>query len=208
VSSSRFLYNSIACQTICPSPSPKPFSQLREIVILWPGQIPGKGQVQLRQGYKKEPLSAILCLCVCLAGVSTCLHPLIKRNCLVKIFCLLCVFFGHWRVFNSNTFYSPFLTFLSSFIWASLWPFHTHIQCILIISFLTSLFLLPPSTAYLSPKQYSFLSTSFFPTYAEISHTRENVWHLSFWIWLFSLNFVLSSSIQFPANKNILHYGI
>jgi hypothetical protein len=45
-------------------------------VNFWPGQIPGEGQVQLHQGYKEEPLSAILCLHVCLAGVNTCLHPL------------------------------------------------------------------------------------------------------------------------------------
>jgi hypothetical protein len=38
--------------------------------------MPGEGQVQLHQGYKEEPLSAILCLCACLAGVSTCLNPL------------------------------------------------------------------------------------------------------------------------------------
>jgi hypothetical protein len=65
---------------------------MREIVNFWAGQIPGEGQVQLHQGCKEEPLSAILCLRACLAGVSTCLHPLIKRNCLVKIFCLVCLF--------------------------------------------------------------------------------------------------------------------
>jgi hypothetical protein len=43
-----------------PNPSPRSFSQSRKTVNLWPGQIPDKGQVQLRQGYKK-PLSTILC---------------------------------------------------------------------------------------------------------------------------------------------------
>jgi hypothetical protein len=41
-------------------------------VNLRPGQIPGEGQVQLCQGCKEEPLSAMLCLHRCSAGVSTC----------------------------------------------------------------------------------------------------------------------------------------
>jgi hypothetical protein len=45
---------------------------------------------------------SILCLCVCLAGVSTCLDTLIKVNCLVKIFSLLCACFWHWRFINSH----------------------------------------------------------------------------------------------------------
>jgi hypothetical protein len=48
--------------TACPNPSPKPFSQSGNTVNLWPGQIPGEGQVRLHQGYKEEPLSAILSL--------------------------------------------------------------------------------------------------------------------------------------------------
>jgi hypothetical protein len=74
-SSSGFLSDFIACQTICLNPSPKSFSQSGKIVNLWPGRIPGEGQVQLRQGYKEELQSSILCLCVCLAVVSTWLHP-------------------------------------------------------------------------------------------------------------------------------------
>jgi hypothetical protein len=78
---------------VCPKLSPKSLRQSREIVNLWPGQIPGEGQVWLSQGYKEEPLSAISCMSICLVGVSTCL---------VEIFCLLCVCFWHKRVINSN----------------------------------------------------------------------------------------------------------
>jgi hypothetical protein len=70
-----FLYNSLACHSACPNPSPKPVSLSGKTVNLWPGQIPGEGQIHLRHGCK-ESLSAILCLCISLAGVSTCLHPL------------------------------------------------------------------------------------------------------------------------------------
>jgi hypothetical protein len=69
-----------------------------------PGQIPGKGQVQLHQLYKEEPLSDILCSHAC--------SLLIKRTCLVKIFCLLCVCFQPWGVFNSNRASLPGVTAL------------------------------------------------------------------------------------------------
>jgi hypothetical protein len=75
-----FLYNSIDHQTACPNPSPKPFCQLEKTVNLWPGQIPGEGQVQLHQGYKKKTLPAILCSRVCSAGVSTGLHPFDQKK--------------------------------------------------------------------------------------------------------------------------------
>jgi hypothetical protein len=78
-------------EAVCPSPSPKPFSQLREIVNLCPGQVPGEGQVQLCRGCKEEPLSAILCLCVCSAGVSTCLHPLDQEKIALSRFSVSCV---------------------------------------------------------------------------------------------------------------------
>jgi hypothetical protein len=90
-SSSWFLYNSIARQTVCPNPSPKPFSQSGKTVNFWPGQILGEGQVQLHQKYKEEPLSAILCLCVCLAGVSTCLHHLDQEKIALSRFSVSCV---------------------------------------------------------------------------------------------------------------------
>jgi hypothetical protein len=94
----------IAHQTVCPNPSPKPFSQSRKTVQLWPGQTPGEGQVQLHKGYKERPLSAILCLCVCSAGVSTCLHPFDQKKSPCQDFlCLSCVCFQDYRVFNSNS---------------------------------------------------------------------------------------------------------
>jgi hypothetical protein len=61
---------------------------------------PRKGQVQLFQGYEKKPLSAILCSCVCSAGVNSCLYP--KKLPCQDFLCLLCVCFQHWRIFNSN----------------------------------------------------------------------------------------------------------
>jgi hypothetical protein len=64
---------------------------LREIVNLWPGKIPSEGQVGLRQGYKEEPLSAILCFRVCLAGVSTRLHPLDQEKIALSRFSVSCV---------------------------------------------------------------------------------------------------------------------
>jgi hypothetical protein len=80
---------------------PKPFSQSREI---WPGQIPGEGQVQLHQGYKEEPLLVIVCSCVHSAGVNTCLHPFDQKKLPCQDFlCLSCVCFRHQRVINSNT---------------------------------------------------------------------------------------------------------
>jgi hypothetical protein len=79
-----------------------PFIQSGKTVNLWPGQIPGEGQVQLRQGYKEEPLSAILCLRACLARVSTCLHPLDQEKLPCQDFLSLFVCFWHWRVVNSK----------------------------------------------------------------------------------------------------------
>jgi hypothetical protein len=77
---------------------------LRKSENLWPEQIPSEEQVQLRQGYKEEPLSAILCLHVCSAGVNTCLHAFDQKKLPCQDFlCLLYVCFQHWRrVFNSN----------------------------------------------------------------------------------------------------------
>jgi hypothetical protein len=93
----------IAHQITCPNPSPKPFSKSGKIVNLWPGQIPGKGQVQLRQGYKEKPLSTILCSLVQSAGVNMCLHPFDQKKLPCQDFlCFLCVCFWHQRVFNSN----------------------------------------------------------------------------------------------------------
>jgi hypothetical protein len=90
-------------QIVCPNPSPKPFSQSRKIVNLWPGQIPGEGQVQLWQGYKEKPLLAILCSRVSSTGVSTCLHSFDQKELPCQDFlCLLSVCFWHWRVFNSK----------------------------------------------------------------------------------------------------------
>jgi hypothetical protein len=69
-----------------------PPSQLRKILKLWPGQNPGKGQVQLGQGYKK-PLSIILCSPVWSAGVSTCLHPFDQKKLPWQdLLSLLCLF--------------------------------------------------------------------------------------------------------------------
>jgi hypothetical protein len=87
----------IALQITCPNPSPKPFSQSRKIVNLWPGQIPGKGKVQLYQGYKEKPLLTILCSHVCSAVVNTCLYPFDQGNCLVRIFSV-----SHMSIFGNR----------------------------------------------------------------------------------------------------------
>jgi hypothetical protein len=47
--------------------------------------------VRLCQGYKEEPLSAILCLRVCSVGVSTCLHPLDQEKITLSRFSMSCV---------------------------------------------------------------------------------------------------------------------
>jgi hypothetical protein len=92
-----------AYQITCPNPFLKPFSQSKKIVNFWPGQIPGEGQVQLCQGYKEEPLLAILWLCVCSAGVSMCSHTFDQKKLPCQDFlCVLCICFQHQRVFNSN----------------------------------------------------------------------------------------------------------
>jgi hypothetical protein len=84
----------IACQTVCPNPTPKPFCQLRKTVNLWPGQIPGERQVHL---------SDILCSHVCSAGVNMCLHPFHQKKLPCQDFlCLSCVCFWHWGVINFN----------------------------------------------------------------------------------------------------------
>jgi hypothetical protein len=78
--------------TACPNPSP---SLLANWGRLWTFDldIPGEGQVQLCQGYKEEPLSAILCLSACLTGVSTCLHPLDQEKLPCQDFLsLVCLF--------------------------------------------------------------------------------------------------------------------
>jgi hypothetical protein len=89
----------IAHQITCPNPSPKPFGQSRKIVNLWPGQIPGKGQVQLCQ---EKPLTTILCSHVHSADVNTCLHPFDQKKLPCQDFlCLPCVCFQQ-RTTNSN----------------------------------------------------------------------------------------------------------
>jgi hypothetical protein len=59
-------------------------------VTLLPGQIPGEGQVQLRQGYKEEPVSHFVLACS-LAGLSACLHPLDKEKIALSGFSVSCV---------------------------------------------------------------------------------------------------------------------
>jgi hypothetical protein len=62
-------------------------------VKLLSGQISGERQGQLPQGYKEEPLSAILCLHVCLAGVSMCLNLLDQEKLPCQDFLsLVCLF--------------------------------------------------------------------------------------------------------------------
>jgi hypothetical protein len=89
-------------------PSPKPFSLSRKTVNLWPGQILGKGQVQLCLGYRRSHCQPFCGhMSTQLEWIHACIL-LIKINCLVKIFCV-----SHLSVFNSNNlgtcpeFYSP-----------------------------------------------------------------------------------------------------
>jgi hypothetical protein len=92
-----FLYNSIACQTAGPNPSPKPFSQSGKTVNLWPWQIPGEGQ-DIRRSHCQPFYTFVL-----LSGSEHMLAPSwSKENCLVKIFGLLGVCFQHRRVITSN----------------------------------------------------------------------------------------------------------
>jgi hypothetical protein len=101
----RDVHNKLAClkgpcffvqipvQLHCPNPSPKPFSQSRESVNLWPGTNLGLGTGKTDQGYKEEPWSAILCSCVCSAGVSTCLHHFVQKELPCEDFLsLVCLF--------------------------------------------------------------------------------------------------------------------
>jgi hypothetical protein len=90
ISSSGFLYNSIAHQTACLTHPP---SLLANRERLWTFDL-DKSQEKGRynsQGYKKEPLSTILCLHVCLAGVSTCLYPLDQEKIALSRFSVACV---------------------------------------------------------------------------------------------------------------------
>jgi hypothetical protein len=99
----------LRCPPNCmPNPSRKPFSQSGTTVNLWPGQIPGEEQVRLSHGYKEEPPSAILCLYVCSAGVSTCLHPLDQEKIALSRFSLSLVCLNSNNLGTPLRFYIPF----------------------------------------------------------------------------------------------------
>jgi hypothetical protein len=90
-----------ACQITCQNPSPKPFTQSREIVNLWPGQIPGKGQVQLCQGYKDYFVNYFVLTCP--LSWSECMLAFDQKKLVCQDFlCLSWVCFQHQRAFISN----------------------------------------------------------------------------------------------------------
>jgi hypothetical protein len=82
---------------VCPNLSPMPLSQLRMIVNLWPGQIPGEGRYNcirdIRRSYC-QPFFACMSIQLMWVHVGT---LLIKINCLVKIFSVF-----RWSVFSTR----------------------------------------------------------------------------------------------------------